>query len=212
MTVTDVPQLSRAEHQRRALHRSVDRVCDAWPHARLDADARGFPSGGGGRGPVGGHSDPTPGAALAEHGADGHAVAWLAQFHDVVTAMLEPGSRVVWEPEAVRRLLHPAVEELIAGWPGEHEVVDALHQLADLAGLWWPKDPKVGQRVGGVTVGRRGNDVEVCALCKEPVVTGRSVSGQPLTRRIDGEPYHNLAEGSHGACWWQVWRSRHRGA
>lgn len=208
MTV-DPPQLTQAEHQRRALHRSVDRICDAWPQARLDADARGYPAGGGGRGPIGGHSDPTPNAALAEHGASGHAVAWLGQLHDIVVAVAAARTRIVWSDEpAVRAILHDGVDRLAAAWPRERTLVDAVHQLADLAALWWPPAPKTGDEVGGVTVGvRRTNQVGTCRLCGDPVVPGNGAQGR---RWVQDPATGERLEFHKSPCFYRYYMDRQR--
>jgi hypothetical protein len=50
--------------------------------------------------------------------------------------------------------------------------------------------------------GRRGNKVEKCRECNEPIL-GR-------TKRLDGLPYHAFAESDRSACFWQVY-NRTRG-
>jgi hypothetical protein len=213
MTAPDIDEdrLTQAELHRRAMHRAVDEIIRVWPHAQVDADARGFPSGGGGetgRSAKGDHSDPTGRIAMTP----GKAVAWLADLHDVVLEVAG-GEPAAWDNHGlVAKILHNAVEALAGAWPALGDRRDALYRLADAGSKWWPPPPKKGDTVRGVTVGQRGNQVEDCGLCGEPAPGGKNDAGQLLVRRIDGVPYHNIAVTKQGACYWLVWRQRRRTA
>lgn len=92
------PAVTQLEEHRRAMHRAVDRILDAWPRAHDDAQAVGFPAGrgydatGGGRSgfviDVDGEPEfvPATGVELAALNP-GAAVAWLGEFYDVVAAL-----------------------------------------------------------------------------------------------------------------------------
>lgn len=200
------PDDTRAHHHHQALHRAVTEIHRAWPHANLDADTRGYPAGrGNGPSSIGDHSDPTPNAAL--HAS--HAVAWLAELADIAIALH------VHRPEQQTSLpaWRQAVEQIpFPGTQPQRTLRDRIYRLADQGASWWPAPPATGTTIAGVTIGARSNTVEVCALCGEPTLTGRNEAGQLLTRRIDGDPYHATAVTQQGACWWQVWRQRRRGA
>lgn len=70
--------------------------------------------------------------------------------------------------------------------------------LANHAALLWPPPARPGVIVAGVTVGRRGNNVETCGLCGDPVSGGHA---DPI-RRIDGQAFHGKR------CWFTVARQR----
>lgn len=217
--ITPDDNLTTFERTRRALHRAVDRICDAWPQALVDADCRGFSSGGekvGGRGSD--VPDPTSSAALCPD----HAVGWLAELHDVAVEVLEQAGlrwSVPWEARYSCGQLHDAVERICCDWTVEDLIdvdprssnygrdVFGLERLADDAARWWPPTPKTGQQVAGLTVGTE-DVVEDCGLCGGPTQAGRNRDGQLLRRRIDGQAFHAVAGYGHGACWWTVWRQR----
>ena len=73
---------------RAQLHRAVDQICDAHPHAKLDARARGFPAGGTGTGSGG---DPTGTAALAQRVAE----VWLAYLDDLRRRVFHQADRAL---------------------------------------------------------------------------------------------------------------------
>lgn len=195
-----------------ALHRAADLVCDTWPAALSDIDVIGFPPSTMPAGRGGGDSSSVETAILNPSVA----VGWVAELHDVILKVLTaawPGSAVgiVWEPDRVRPVLHGAIDELKAsGWtlddlvdfdprsPNHRRDVFGLERLADAAARSWPAPARTGHNVDGVTVGARGNQTEICALCELPVAGGH---GDPI-RRIDGQPYHGRS------CWFTVHRQR----
>lgn len=196
------PAVTPAEENRQAMHRAVDRVLGAWPKAIDDAEAIGFPRGrgydtaGGGRSgftvDTGGDLEfvPATGVELAAlHPTI--AVAWVAELHDVVMAVTSAAWparawSLTWTPQALGPVLHAAVDRLADRFPAGGQVRRDLYRLADMAALHWPPPPKKGDKAGTVTVGERGNTVELCKLCQEPVLGGHH---DPCAR-IDGDPYH----------------------
>ena len=64
---------------------------------------------------------------------------------------------------------------------------------------YWPTLAK-GDTIAGVTVGARGNLVEECGLCGNPVVGG----AQDPIRRIDGQAFHR------SPCWYTATVARAR--
>jgi hypothetical protein len=70
------------ERTRRALHRSVDRICDVWPRAVDDVNSRGFPAGRGFDVVSRGSSDSTSVEAAAL--SPSPAALWLADTRDVL--------------------------------------------------------------------------------------------------------------------------------
>lgn len=210
------PRSTPLEENRRALHRAVDQILDAWPKASDDAQAVGFPRGRGYGGTSGGQSGlrvpaedgggfdtvPATGVELAALNPS-VAVAWVAELHDTVTRLLAAvwparSWSLVWTPAGLAPVLHEAVETLFGSWTLD-DLIDAdprsvnhrrdvfgLYRLADDAARYWPPPPRKGDRAGTVTVGERGNSVETCRLCGDPVAGGRA---DPIGR-IDNEPYH----------------------
>ena len=69
--------------------------------------------------------------------------------------------------------------------------------LANRAMLLWPPLAAKGQTVGGVTVGQRTNNVELCVLCGKPVQPGN-------TRRVgvDSDPV------CKNPCWYTLTRAK----
>lgn len=222
-----------AEEHRRAMHRAVDRILDAWPRAHDDAQAVGFPAGrgydsaGGGRSgflvDVDGEAEfvPATGVELAALNVT-VAVAWLAELHDVIEglcAAVWPGRAfsLVWTPTGLSGRLHEAVERVSAEWtlddlidtdprsPNHRRDVFGLYRLADAAGRYWPAPVRKGERAGTVTVGERTNTVDVCVACGEPIIGGRA---DPL-KRIDGDPFH-VKNPAGIWCYHQALRSRGR--
>lgn len=205
-------------------HDAVSVVLAAWPHARLDAGCRGFPSGGGDGSRSSEVPDPTSAAAL--RGVDGAhviepevaAAAWLPELFDVAVAWLGKAPHEPTDPTTPPRW-HAAVDAWCDDWPARSAEraewflpVDRLLRLANRARVWWPAVPKRGERVAGVTVGERGNDVKVCALCEEPIGGGHDDPAKVM----DDQPYHLRSVGRLGeagyrpACFYLVWRQRRR--
>lgn len=216
------PRRTVADDQRVTMGRAVDVICDAWPKALEDRQAVGFPAGRGLGGTGGGQSGirlrreddegwetiPATGVEIAAITGTA-AVDWLDLAHDTVRLILHAawpdrtGWAVDWQPEQLRPVLHRAVARL------DYRIHDVeltrLHQLANRARHLWPPPPKKGAREGGVTVGERGNDIETCAGCAQPVLGGRA---DPL-KRIDGDPFH--VKNPQGTwCYHQALRSRGR--
>jgi hypothetical protein len=212
-----------ADEHRQAMHRAANRICTAWPRAHADSQAIGYPRGhrydttSRGTPSIDVDGENVPATAVEIAALSGNrSVAWLAQFHDVVTNLVRQalGGRVaVWTQLLVPVYLQDAIEALWAtGWTLE-DIIDAdphsptyrrdvfgLYDLADKAARWWPDPVKNGQRIGQVTVGQRTNDAAMCVLCGDPV---SGTSDDPI-RRIDGQPFHGKT------CYYQVWRQRRR--
>lgn len=226
-TTLPEPRVTPLEENRRAMHRSVEVIIAAWPKAYDDAQAIGFPRGRGYDAAGGGRSGftvetetgevefvPATGVELAALNP-GVAVGWVSELHDTVTRLLAAvwparAWSLVWTPAGLAPVLHDAVDRLLGSWTLD-DLIDAdprsanhrrdvfgLYRLADLALAYWPPPPKRGDRAGMVTVGERGNSVESCGLCGDPVVGGRA---DPI-RRIDGQAFHGKS------CWFTVTRQR----
>lgn len=92
------------------------------------------------------------------------------------------------------------------GWLSDLEDVRRrLYQLADDAARLWPMKAKLGMVVDGVTVGRRGNDVEMCGLCRQPAPSdGRDGNGRPLVHKVPVGDGHVMLHRS--PCYDRVWR------
>jgi hypothetical protein len=193
MTTPD-DHLSPQQHTRQALHRAIDRVCDSWPHALCDAEARGYTSAGYGN--TRGTAELTSVEAAASRPC--RAVAWIAELGDILIALdLIQGEQSLQRmtATAVRQKLHYRADKV--HW--QHPAITRIIGLANKAALWWPTQPPTrGTRVGTVTVGERGNQVEQCGLCGDTVAGGH---GDPI-RRIDGQAFHGKS------CWFTVMRSR----
>jgi hypothetical protein len=199
-----------------ALHRNIDTICDAWPHALNDVDAIGYGTGRTYDGTSRGGSELTGVEAAAEQLLErgSPAVAFIAELADVVVDLTRQSSHPdghPWTPSNARRPLHDAVDELMGElpperhWPaGPRGLLRRVERLASSAELWWPHQPlRKGQVVDGVTVGERGNQAELCHLCQIPVVSGRDSYGNPILKRdAHGNPYHSVP------CYFQMWRSR----
>lgn len=172
------------------LHHAVDIVVAAWPHARADVDAIGYPAhtgGGGGVDMDDGDWTATEAAALRVFD---HASAWLAELHDTAVDWLG-----YWPPDGrLAQRWHPAVADHLDSWPAGDRARRRLFRLADTAKRRWPAPQSAGTRTGGTTIGARHNDVELCGLCCQPVAGG---AADPI-RRIDGEAYHART------CWYPV--------
>lgn len=205
------------EHVRRHCHNDIDQCCDTWPVALLDAGCRGFPSAvmqprtSGGGEEVDGEQISFTSVERAGNRPD-FATAWIAELGDVLGLFGLPATPQrggSWDASRVRVPWHRAAEELLSDWPPLAEsATKRLSVLANMARAHWPAPVRRGQSVGGVVVGERGNQVEVCGLCGEPAPGGRNEAGQLLVRRIDGVAFHATAAGSLPACFWVVWRQR----
>jgi hypothetical protein len=186
------------------MHQAVDLIAKGWPYALADCDVlsaapnlRGRAYDGDGRQAQGDHADPTAEQALTAFErhqlAAGPAAGWLAELADVQWMFLD---RCLTGPVGFAAAMHALLDRTPTGWaPG---AVQRLFRLADDSYRWWLARPKAGSRLAGVTVGERGNDVEVCGLCTEPVAGGAS---DPI-RRIDGQAFHK------SPCWYQVTMDR----
>lgn len=184
--------------QQQDMHKAVDVICDAWPEAQEDDTSvlrgHGYDAQ---RQPVGDHGDPTGNAAIRPNKAS----AWIIELRQLAYMYLD--APLPHTPSQLRRQWHRVLNEHQTGW--SPQAVARLYNLANNALAWWPHDKvKPGQVVNGVTVGERGNDVEVCGLCKQPAPSGRDDNGQALLRRINGQAFHAAGKG----CYWKVWRDR----
>lgn len=198
MTADPDDHLTPFERLRRAAHRDVDRICDTWPHAVVDAHARGFPSAVMQPGQRGSAELTSVEAAACQ---PDFAAGWLAELGDVIVlfGMESTDSGRPWTGETIRWVWHTAVEMLLEVWPDHaNRTTQRLHYLAESARTHWPEPPRRGEKISGVSVGERGNDVETCGLCQNPVMGGR---GDPI-RRIDGEAFHK------SPCWYAVTSDR----
>ena len=219
--------LNQLERTRRYLHRTADRICNAWPKALNDADARGLTSGGHGARHGSDPADPTGDAVCRTSRAAG----WLAELYDVTACLLIAGGvprsslAHLWNRrDETRQLIHDAIDKVCDTWTLDDLIdfdprsanyrkdVFGLERLANSAARFWPPPAVKGDVVGGTVVG----DDEIppdCGFCHGPVLGGRTESGQ-LRRRFDkdGVAYHNLAGYGHGACWWTVWRQQRASA
>lgn len=172
-------------------HRAVDQIAEGWRRARIDLATSGLKARtyDGPTITAAGHSDPTGDQAVNI----GHAVAYTAELHAVTVMFLE---RAPDNPQRFAEAMHHLFRTTPTGWAPN--ALQRLWRLADRALAWWPDEPKHGDTVAGVTIGARGNTVELCGLCLEPVAGGH---GDPI-RRIDGQPFHGKS------CYYTVWRQR----
>lgn len=194
--------LTPYERIRRCAHRDITRICQTWPQARLDAQARGYGTGRTFDGTSRGGSELTSVEAAASH--QDFATGWIAELGDVLMTIGLPST----VQESDEPQIHISADTYCAEWPkGANQTLKRLHYLAEQAFHYWPDPPKRGQTVQGVTIGGRTNTVENCALCNEPVVSGKDEAGNALLRRDkDGMPFHAAGKG----CYWQVWRQRRK--
>lgn len=221
----EVPSVPQIEFQRRALRKAVRRCVRVWPRVVADRDALGFPSRSGGQAfgrRVCDDGGPTArlGAELADTAAEDWALRrdvawmWLAELFDVLD--LFAGPMVVWSSRS-----RASVGVLWLRWADDYadrfpagrkeravwEVLPLrLYRLADVGRSHWPDPMVAGSVAGGVTVGARGSEVEVCKLCQEPI--GGTVA-DPV-KRLDGEPYHLRARpgSDRGSCFRRAWLSK----
>lgn len=171
------------ERNRRATHRSIDRILDAYPRAHDDAQSRGWPPTGEQVGSSNNVADPTGTQALNPS----QAVAWIAQLGDIMRE-LQAG---VGPPTT---MLYELAETLIFDqWNQRSDaLIRAIIDLGNKAVAWFPPPPKPGTVIGDITVGKRSNNVELCARCREPVIGGNA----DPKRYIDGTAYHK------SPCWY----------
>lgn len=191
------------ERNRSSLHRDVDAICRAWPHALTDLESIGFRSCSydGTRGGTGELTSVEAAADQLMRAKSNRAVAWMAELGDVVTDLVLDDCApdgTAWTAVSAHQPMLDAVDTLMAGlrpgtrWPaGELEMIQRVERLANRARRWWPPPPRKGDVVGDITVGERGNRSESCALCGDPVVSGRDESGNPLLKHdADGFSFH----------------------
>lgn len=228
-------ELSQLEWHKKALLHAVDIVCDTWPRAISDLEAIGFPRGrsfdaapGGGGSIVvadeNGQPDRVPATGVEIVALNAHAaVGWVAELHDVTVRLLQAANPAagVWPvpptPAGLSTVLRGAVGHICATWqlddiidadpdsPNHRRDVFGLYRLADNGRRNWPPPPKKGDRAGEVTVGERGNQVETCAGCGDPIGGGRA---DPL-KRIDDDPFH-VKNAAGYWCYHAALRSRGR--
>lgn len=205
--MTEPESLSPFEHIRRQTHRDIDTICDAWPTALTDAQARGYPTAV--MQPYTGTGSELTSVEAAASRPD-IAAAWITELADILLTLglpatpqrplAAPQSRSNrWDGTNSRQPLHHATERLLHAWP-EHtnHTTQRISRLANTARVHWPRTPAKGTTHNGVTVGQRTNIVENCKLCQQPVAGGHE---DPI-RRIDGDPYHGKS------CWYTVTRQR----
>lgn len=227
MTVSQVHRQA-GEYHRRDMHHAVGLVAGVWPRAVVDLEAIGFPRARSYDGaPTGGHGsmmvpdehgnmERVPATGVEIVALNTHvAVAWVAELHDVTVRLLrEARPRAgVWPmppPELYMATVGLAVDRICDSWTADDLIdfdpasanycrdVFGLYRLADSGVKFWPPPARKGDQAGTVTVGERGNSVELCKLCGEPVAGGRA---DPI-RRIDGDAYHGKS------CWFTVTRHR----
>lgn len=193
--------LTPHERTRRSMHRAVDNIARAWPLAVEDANARGYPSAVMQPHTGGSESTSVESAALRPS----RAVAWLAELYDVQNLLFTNTaghSYVLYTPSVFQQHAHAYVERMLRQWmPQTEQTIRRTITLANKAQLWWPPTPVKGATIQGVSVGQRGNDVQICAYCDEPVAGG----AQDPLRRIDDDVFHK------SPCWYaaSVSRGRH---
>lgn len=115
---------------------------------------------------------------------------------DIYQVEAVPASPVELAFERMRR--DPATKWL----KDVRKAVRALMYLGAVAQRRWPPPVTPGVTVDGVTVGKRGNVVEICAHCKEPVPAMRMPNGKPSIIRVNGLPYHR------NTCYHRLYRER----
>ena len=184
------------DHTCQVLHRSIDRICDSWPWALEDTDARGYTASGYGVNRTQTEDTPVEAAALTES----KAAAWLAELADTLIGFGIKSYRQ--SIDRIRQRMHRLAGDVVEA-RDEHLIARTI-RLANRAALLWPDPPKPG------TTTRAGDQIdESCGLCQLPAPSGHNPDGQLLARRIDGVPFHTIAlPGQHAACYWQVWRQR----
>jgi hypothetical protein len=184
------------DHTRRALHRAVDRIIVAWPHAQTDSRARGYISSN--------YEQPgNTGSASVETAAlqRSHADEWLGELRAIWTELTHIGElpEMYGANDTTRgltaMLFHKRVDQLT------HEpTITRIIVLGNKAAAWWPTTPTKGDTIAGVTIGARTNSIEECGLCGKPVIGGHH---DPI-RRIDGQAFHRTP------CWYAAAMSRGR--
>ncbi len=201
--------LTPYEHTRRALHRSIDIICAAWPQALDDANSRGYPTGvdynvrptGGGSIVVedeNGEPDRVP-ATSVEMAAlnESKAVAWLAELGDIVNNLRgtilgehrSPGVAPLTE------YMHWCVGEERFG---ETQIRQTI-RLSNVACLLWPPPPKNGVPRGA----GRPFDAEQCLYCQTPAYPG--------DRRAIKLPDGTVEGYAHKSpCFHAIWAARQR--
>jgi hypothetical protein len=214
----------RRDRERHDLCRAVNQILWAWPHARLDAESRGFGFGTGGSDTgtgSGDHSDPTsraaiagldtphPGHTLSEALIQARAEIWLTEWRRLAAQIcVDVGVRLPrWEPEHATERIRTAAGQVNPVPP----LTRSVFRLADQALAWWPSPPTSTKRGVGKPLGVDPEDDGNCGLCGLPAPSGRDFeTGQRLARTINGVRYHNTAK-SGTACFWVRWRELQNG-
>lgn len=207
--VDEVPLVSQLEVQRKALDKAVTTCLRAWPFARLDTEALGFPSSGGdstvGRGTC---TDGGPTARLGTLWAErpDPSVRWLVDLFDVIDGFAGGASWVGYTEVRIGVRWHVWADDYANRFPAGRRarrewmvLADKLYALADSGRAHWLDVLVSGRVVGGVTVGERGNSSTLCDLCGEPIAGSHA---DPVRKVPDGQGGHkNL----HRSPCWYTW-------
>jgi hypothetical protein len=127
---------------------------------------------------------------------DADAVGW--REHNGKYSNGRGSSELTSVESAAERLLKNG--DFAAKWLNDvSKITRQLFYLASMAERHWPK-LRPGDEIDGVTIGERGNAVENCAHCGDPVSAGRLPSGHTAIIRIDGRPFHR------NTCYAKMWR------
>jgi hypothetical protein len=181
---TPTPQQKR--FQLDAAHNAVRRICETWPVALDAARSFGQESIGENVGSSSKVANPTMHAGLQTDVA----AKWIRDVRNVIRA-----------PDPMASHLHRVVDALVQHWPsGTTHFLDSLVALANRGVREWPPQPRFGEVVDGVKVGSRGDQLEYCTECRQPV-TGDAAD--PISR-IDGKPFHRKP------CYQTVWQRNDR--
>jgi hypothetical protein len=181
--------LTAWERTRRALHRSIDRICQAWPQAIEDAHARGYNT-------VDYNTrHNTTGTTTVEAAAlnPDPATIWLDQLTQTGRQLgLNP-----WNPTR-KPVIHQAIQTLILEWPPHAEhTTRTIITLANTAALRWPPPPKPGQ----TPPANRGGDPVTCPYCGIDAWPGDRKAIKTRAGELEGYAHRT-------PCWYAITISR----
>lgn len=175
MSYDEPEKKSHKDFVRQQVTGAIGQICDAWNDAHEAAWARGYPRGGeGGSGGIGGHGDPTGNRAMQADAAED----WIRRARKYLAVVLAYSASDIartgpFDPVRLKSYLQQAGKDLVDMWPkGAQRLFNRLYDLADQALREWPPMLKAGDIHDGVTVLRKGNEVDVCYECRLPVAGG----------------------------------------
>lgn len=185
-----IENLTPYEHTRRALHHSIDRICDSWPLALEDANSRGYPQGiDYNVRKTGTDNTSVETAALNPS----KAVAWLAELGDLIWQYgLQTGR--VWHETWTRPHMHMIASDhpdLI----NEH-LIRLTIRLANVACILWPPPPKPGDKPAG-----NQYDAETCLYCQIDAYPGQRRAIKHADGTIEGYCHKT-------PCWYAITMGR----